>query len=189
MDHCQLPWKFDSQRLQAELQQLQQQPWIAHFVQQNYTGEWDILPLRGPADAQHPVRMAYSDPACKAFADTPFLQPNSYLREVLDTFYCPLLSVRLMRLSPGSQIKEHRDHDLCVEQGFARLHIPITTNPDVVFLLNGKRVLMQEGECWYLRLQDLHAVSNHGTTDRVHLVIDAKVNDWLAEQLSLCALS
>ena len=38
---------------------------------------------------------------------------------------------------------------------------------------------MREGECWYLRLSEPHRVINDGDTDRVHLVIDAIVDDWM----------
>jgi hypothetical protein len=84
-----------------------------------------------------------------------------------------------MKLAAGSIIKEHRDHDLSYEHGFMRLHIPVVTNPDVEFLLNGRRVVMNPGECWYLRLSDPHAVANRGREDRIHLVIDTEVNEWL----------
>ena len=40
---------------------------------------------------------------------------------------------------------------------------------------------MKEGECWYLDLSLPHWVENHGKTDRIHLVIDCLVNDWLRE--------
>ena len=42
---------------------------------------------------------------------------------------------------------------------------------------------MEPGACWYLRLADPHRVLNRGTTDRVHLEIDAAVNEWLMAQL------
>ena len=35
-----------------------------------------------------------------------------------------------------------------------------------------------------LRLSDPHSVSNMGDSDRVHLVIDAAANDWLAGMLT-----
>jgi hypothetical protein len=38
---------------------------------------------------------------------------------------------------------------------------------------------MKPGEAWYLRLSDPHAVANRGSSDRVHLVLDLVVNDWL----------
>jgi hypothetical protein len=80
-------------------------------------------------------------------------------------------------------IKTHCDHDLDVEHGRVRLHVPIATNPDVDFRLNGERVTLGEGECWYLRLSDPHSVANAGDRDRIHLVIDAIVSPWLYERL------
>jgi hypothetical protein len=98
---------------------------------------------------------------------------------VLGAFECPLQAVRLMRLAPGSVIKEHSDLELSFEEGTVRLHIPVSTNDGVDFRLNGLRCTMPAGSCWYLRLSDRHSVANRGKSDRVHMVIDALVNDWL----------
>lgn len=172
-DRLKLNVSFSKRRLQSELEQLEKSDWIAHFVAQNYEGDWDVLPLRGPAGAEHPVMMAYSDPSCDHFENTPFLDECTYLQEVLRTFPFELHAVRLMALSPGSIIKEHRDHDLSLESGAIRLHIPLRTSEDVEFLLNGSRVTMDVGECWYLQLSDPHSVYNGSQICRVHLVIDA----------------
>ena len=92
-----------------------------------------------------------------------------------------------MRLTPGSLIREHRDHDLSFEDGMVRIHVPVTTNDGVDFRLNGVRCVMPAGSVWYLRLSDPHSVANRGGTDRVHLVIDAAVNDWLGALLERAA--
>jgi hypothetical protein len=126
--------------------------------------------------------LMFSNPMATEFTDTALLARTPYFRQVLQDFACSLHCVRLMRLTPGSVIKEHRDDDLAAEFGTARLHIPITTNSDVDFRLNGIRVIMEPGSVWYLRLSDPHNVANCGPTDRVHLVIDAVVNDWLKTQ-------
>ncbi|HSH96560.1 MAG TPA: aspartyl/asparaginyl beta-hydroxylase domain-containing protein [Roseimicrobium sp.] len=183
-DRLRLPFIFNRERLQADLRRLQEDAWVDHFVKQNYSGSWSILPLRGPANATHPVMMIYSDPSCSTFADTPFLERSPYLREVLATFECDLDAVRLMNLAVGSDIKEHRDHELSFEEGHFRIHVPVVTNPGVEFYLNGSRVIMNEGECWYLRLSDPHRVANRGEVDRVHLVIDGRVNDWVTNLLT-----
>jgi hypothetical protein len=60
-----------------------------------------------------------------------------------------------------------------------RVHVPVVTNELVEFYLNQTRVVLAAGSCWYLRLSDPHRVSNNGSTDRVHLVIDAFVNEWV----------
>lgn len=181
-DRVRLPLSFDPERLRADLDAVNRD-WIDHLVKQNYEGNWSVLPLRHTAGATHPVMMIYSDPTATEFVDGPLLGATPYFREVLAAFKCPLTVVRLMRLTPGSVIKPHFDHDLAAEHGVARIHIPITTNPDVEFLLNGTPVTMAPGEAWYLRLMDTHSVANRGTSDRVHLVIDAIVDDWLNEVL------
>jgi hypothetical protein len=183
-DRLRLAVRFDPEALGHDLSMLEATEWVDHFVTQNYEGTWSVLPLRAPADAVHPIKMIYSDPACDTFVDTPLLERCRYFQQVLATFQCPLHAVRLMKLTPGSTIKPHSDHDLAPEYGTVRLHVPVTTNPEVDFRLNGTAVPMREGECWYLRLSDTHAVANRGRVDRVHLVLDALMNPWLLEQLT-----
>lgn len=178
-DRLQLPLSFDPTRLARDLDALSATPWTAHYVQQNYEGEWSVIPLRCAAGETHPIRMIYSDPTAMAFVDTPFLEPCPYFRDVIAAFACEVRAVRLMRLGAGSVIKAHTDLDLDIESGAARVHVPVVTHPEVDFRLNGARVEMKAGEAWYLRLSDPHAVANRGTTDRVHLVLDLVADDWL----------
>jgi hypothetical protein len=183
-DRVRLPLAFDPARMAEEVASLPESDWIAHFVRDNYEGGWSILPLRCKRGAAHPIMMVVSDPGATEFEDTPWLGRTPYLAEVLAAFPCPLMSVRLMRLEPGSRIKPHCDHDLDAALGQARLHVPVTSNPDVAFWLNGTRAVMQPGEAWYLRLSDTHSIDNRGQTARVHLVIDCKVDTGLAAMLA-----
>ena len=182
-DRLRLPFTFDAGLLARDLDALSAVGWTEHFVRQNYDGDWSVIPLRGKAGATHPVMMIYSDPSCTDFEDTPMLAACPYFRQVLDTFQAPLGAVRLMRLTPGSIIKEHNDMDLSFEGGTVRIHVPVVTNADVEFYLNRSRIVLDTGSAWYLRLSDPHSVVNRGTTDRVHLVIDAEVNRWVADIL------
>jgi len=186
-DRVRLPFNFDPCLLVRDLQTLASFDWIKHFVPQNYEGDWSVIPLRSKADARHPVMMISADPSATEFEDTTMLRNCPYFREVLRTFECPLRTVRLMRLTPGSVIKEHHDVQLSVEEGTARIHVPVVTNPDVEFYLNGSRVFLEPGSAWYLRLTDAHSVYNKGESDRVHLVVDATVNDWLKDSLEAAA--
>lgn len=186
-DRLRLPFSFDPERLAADLQRLSTVSWIKHFVQDNYEGDWGVIPLRCKAGAKHPIMMIFSDPSCRDFEDTPMLAECPYYREVLATFRAPLHAVRLMRLTAGSVIKEHADHDLSFERGMVRFHIPVATNPYVAFYLNRERVALDAGSCWYLRLADPHSVVNAGDTDRVHMVIDAEANDWVGDVLQQAA--
>lgn len=186
-DRVRLPMQFDPARLRQDLARLGDIEWLNHFIKDNYDGDWSVIPLRAQAGATHPVMMMYSNPTAEVFEDAPWLARAPYIRQVLASFECRLDCVRLMRLTPGSTIKEHSDHDLSVELGAARLHVPITTNPGVDFRLNGTPVNMEPGSVWYLRLSDPHSVANRGDSDRVHLVIDARPNDWLTAMLEQAA--
>src|SRR5262249_23261702 len=98
-DRLRLPFSFNPVRLARDLEGLCSAAWIAHFVPQNYEGDWSVIPLRGRAGARHPIMMISSDPSCRDFEDAPMLAACSYFREVLDRFEAPLQSVRLMRLT------------------------------------------------------------------------------------------
>jgi hypothetical protein len=187
MDRLRLPLAFDPAPLQRDLARLDGAAWTDHYVPDHYRGEWSLLPLRAPAGAVHPIQRIAAGPGCTAWQDTELLVASPALRAVLDSFLCPLQSARLMRLGPGSSIEPHRDHDLAAELGVARVHIPIRTNAEVDFRLNGVRIDMMAGSAWYLRLADTHSVVNAGATDRVHLVIDLVVNDWLRRMLDAAA--
>lgn len=179
LDYFKLPLTFDVAKMQEELSKFKSEDWIPHFNQPYYEGDWSAIPLRS-IDGNE--RSIFPDPTGKRqYADTIHMQNNTYLREVVESFKCDKIDVRLLRLKAGSIIKEHRDYGLGFEDGEVRLHIPITTNPELEFYLNGTRVVMNVGECWFLNFNYKHRVSNLGETDRIHLVIDCKVNEWLSE--------
>ena len=174
-----LPFSFDPDRLRSDLAKIQPDEWVPHFNRQVYEGEWSGVALRSVGGKPDQL---YPDPtAIDAFADTERLDRCPYYREVLSAFSCPLTSVRLLRLKAGSSIRDHRDYRLGYEDGEVRLHVPIVTNSDVAFFVEEQRVPMQEGECWYLNVNLRHRVDNHSKTDRIHLVIDCVVDDWLAD--------
>lgn len=187
-DRIRLPIGCDPMPLATEAFALPDVAWTKHFVPDNYRGDWSVLPLRAPADAVHPIMQITSPPGCADWVDTKHLTACPAIRAALDLLCCELDAVRLMRLGPGSEIREHRDHDLSAEFGAARLHLPLTTSPHVEFLVNRRAVVMRPGEFWYLRLSDPHAVFNRGTGDRIHLVVDVRMNDWLAKVLRSAVL-
>ena len=172
----QLPFVFDPARLQTDLAALSADAWVPHFNQAYYTGEWSGIALRSVGGL---ARQLYQDPTKTEFADTPLMALCPYLQSVASTFQCPLEAVRLLRLRAGSRIKEHRDFGLCYEEGEFRVHIPIVTNSALEFYLEDERLDLREGECWYINFNLKHHIHNDGDTDRVHLVVDGQVNDWV----------
>jgi hypothetical protein len=89
-----------------------------------------------------------------------------------------------LKLAAGASIKEHRDYNLSIADNELRLHVPIVTNSEVQFFLDAESVEMKEGECWYLDFTLPHWVKNNSSVDRIHLVIDCELNDWLRELLA-----
>ncbi len=176
-----LQLQFDPIALKADLASLRASEWAPHFNTRYFEGDWSHAALRAPADASAPQ----ADAAQHVFVDTPLLAACPNLRAVLDRFTCPLRGVRLLRLAAGSSIREHQDYDLGEDLGELRIHVPITTHPAVEFFVEGRRFTLAEGECWYLDLARPHWVNNRSPIDRVHLVLDCKLDDWLAAQLAL----
>jgi hypothetical protein len=182
-DRIRLPMVFDPAPLAADLAAFDEKDWTRHFVRDNYEGDWSALPLRAAVGETHPIRMIGQQRLELDFVDTALLARAPGLAAALARFQCSLKAVRLMRLAAGSAIKEHVDLDIDAADGWARIHVPILTSDGVVFLLAGRRVEMAPGSVWCLRLAEPHAVTNCGVEPRIHLVIDAVVNDWLAQML------
>lgn len=173
-----LSLKFDPTRLQDDLALIRPDEWIAHFNKADYDGAWSGVSLRSVGGATTNIYPG-ATAAPESFADTSILARCPYFTEVIRQFHCPVRSARLLRLCPGSIIREHRDPSMGLEDGEARFHVPVMTNPDVAFFVNGERVTMNPGEAWYIDFNLPHRVSNLGSTDRIHLVIDCVVNDWV----------
>ncbi len=173
-----LPLEFDAVRLQQDLSALTPDDWSPHYNKGDYGGTWRGAALRSGSGA---TRDLTAMPAEAGFLETPLLSRCPYLREVLAAFPCPLRSVRLLALAPGSFIREHVDHALDYEDGQVRIHIPMQTNPGVEFFLSGERVALEPGRAYYLNVNLPHRVNNRGQTERIHLVIDADVDEWIVE--------
>lgn len=179
-----LPLSFDPEPLKADLENIPAGEWMPHFNQSYFEGEWSGVALRAVEGALVPL---LPDPTGQGrYADTELLGRCTHLRAAVAAFRCPLRAVRLLRLTAGSRIREHRDYDLAVEDGEIRIHVPILTNSGVRFYLAGEPLALGEGESWYINFNLPHRVENLGDTDRVHLVLDCGVNDWMREMLAAC---
>ena len=177
-----LPLRFDLDALESEVCALPPEEWVAHFNTGYYTGDWSGAAMRSFEGRE---RWLYPDPTTQTnYANTSLLTRSPAVAEALKAFKCTLLAVRLLRLGPNSSIKEHTDLDLGIDDGEARVHIPILTNDSTTFWLEGNRLPMQAGQAWYLNLNLRHSVQNHGATPRIHLVVDCIVNDWFREMVA-----
>lgn len=174
--YAKLALPFDFKSTQAELISTEDE-WQPHINKYHYTGSWKVLSLRSPGGSHKnnsPDLIGEAE-----FLDTIYMEHFASVKKLLATMHCPIMAVRFLNLQAGAIIKKHTDAELAFEKGEARLHFPIFTNPGVEFYCENERIFLKEGECWYLNANLLHNVSNNGDTDRIHLVIDCKVNDWL----------
>jgi hypothetical protein len=170
----QLPFKFDQVRLLHDLQICEKELWMPHYNSAQYEGTWNSISLRS-ASGQNQDITSFAN---TSYQDTPLLHKCKYFQEIVNLLECDKEAVRLLRLSPKSEIKEHTDNETSYEEGFFRLHIPILTNEAVIFKVNGEIIPMKHGECWYANFQLPHSVVNGGDEARVHLVIDCLRNEW-----------
>ncbi len=189
MSAFRLPFSFDPQQLQADLQQVATEEWIRHYRNEEYEGDWALAPLRSVAG--HPAVIHATPIGLKDdfYKNTPLLERCAYFKAILAQFKCPLGSARLMRLGAGARILEHSDYmgEDAVQE--VRLHIPVQTNNQVRFMVDHTPVVMQIGECWYADFSKPHRVDNNGTAPRIHLVIDCLLNDWLKNMLLTSQIS
>lgn len=174
--YIKFPLHFDSHRLKEDVQRVMNSNWVDHYNHNDYDGKWTSIALMSANGKSDNIYAFNFD--SKEITATEALNSCLYFKEILDSFHFEKAAVRLLNLSVGAQIKPHSDHCLGYEDGFFRLHIPIITNPDVIFILDDKRLIMNEGECWYINANFTHSVANNGSEDRIHLVIDGIRNDW-----------
>lgn len=170
----QLPISFSIEKLQQELAICENDLWTPHFNTNRYEGNWTSVSLRSQSGLVNDIT-SFSN---KEYKNTPLLDKCHYFKEIMDWFECEKEAVRLLRLGPNSEIKEHVDNDTSYEDGFFRIHVPIITNSEVYFYVDKKLVPMKMGECWYANFQLVHSVENKSNEPRIHLTLDCIRNEW-----------
>jgi len=173
------PIVFDVEKLQDDLRKIINKEWTDHYNANDYSGKWTSVALMSKNGRSDAIYALSTDD--DKLVPTEILESCIYFKKVLDSFLFEKTAVRLLQLAVGAEIKPHSDHCLGYEDGSFRLHIPIITNNGVEFILDGKRLLMNEGECWYIDANFIHSVANKGNEDRIHLVIDGLRNEWSDE--------
>ena len=174
------PMSFDVERMRAELKRLEDKEWVRHYDSTQPAG-WTTLVLRsikgslsGPDSIRHG---AWED-----YANTALLDDCPYMREITESFKCPIGRIRLSKMAPHSYINPHRDiadEVASVAFGQVRLHIPITTNDKVLFFLGKQCFRMAAGRLYYADFAKTHSVRNDSDQMRVHLFLELRMNDWL----------
>ncbi len=177
-----LPWTFPAAALAAEARALDTADWEPHFNTGGYDGDWSTATLRAPADGVGSVP-GYPDPTATSFVATALLDRCPTAAAVLAALPGRVRSARFLRLGPGAEVHEHRDHELGHAFGEVRLHVGVTTTDGAGLVVAGEAVAVAPGECWYVDTSRPHAARNPGPGDRIHLVVDVEVDATLDAHL------
>ena len=156
-----LPFLFDAVRMAAEVEALDESAWMAH-------------PSRMAGNAALPLvsrDAGDNDDFDGAMSPTRHLDKCEYIRQVMASFGEVLGRSRLMKLAPGAEVATHVDFNYHWYTR-VRIHIPVITDPAVIFYCADKKVHMRPGESWIFNSWRRHRVVNESSIQRVHLVID-----------------
>jgi hypothetical protein len=75
------------------------------------------------------------------------------------------------KLLAGGKITPHTDTHPSFHRGH-RIHVPITTNPRVRFMIDGRPHQLQVGRAYEINNQMTHSVMNKGDEDRITFIFD-----------------
>lgn len=173
--HLKFPVSYNVDLLQKELKSCFEQEWPKHFNTRDFDGDWRSISLRSASGSSNDI---YAHSNNSEYQDTDLLAKTPYIKGILDSWKCDKESIRLLALTPGSIIKPHKDLGCAYKDGSFRIHIPVMTNPGVLFTINDDQLNLKEGECWYMDFSQTHSIVNLGETNRVHLIIDGIRNEW-----------
>jgi hypothetical protein len=156
-----LPLRFDPEALAAEIRALPAEAWSPHPT--GFVGN-EAVRLVSPGGQQ-------VDDFSGPIGPTAQLGMCPYIREIMAEIGGVWGRSRLMGLAAGGEVPSHIDTHY-YWRTHLRLHIPVITNPGVLFTCEGETVHMAAGECWAFDSFRRHQVENKGTEHRVHLVLD-----------------
>ena len=156
-----LPYTFDVGKLAEEVQSFDSSEWLPHV--QGFAGNSSIplISLNGEMNDDFNGPMKATDK----------LQRSPYIKQVLASFGEVFGRSRLMGLDGKCSVPEHRDVNYHWYNR-VRIHIPVITNPDVLFYCGNTHVHMAAGETWIFDSWKRHHVDNSSDQFRVHLVVD-----------------
>ena len=96
------------------------------------------------------------------------------MNDIISRFYPPggtVIRAMAAKLLAGTVISPHTDRHPSFHCGH-RIHVPITTNPRVRFMIDGQPYQLKVGEAYELNNQKTHSVMNKGAEDRITFIFD-----------------
>lgn len=96
------------------------------------------------------------------------------MNEIINRSYPPggtVIRAMAAKLLAGGKITPHVDRHPSFHIGH-RIHVPITTNSRVRFMIDGRPYRFQPGEAYEINNQKMHSVMNKGKEDRITFIFD-----------------
>ena len=93
---------------------------------------------------------------------------------IIDKHYPPggaIIRAMAAKLLAGGLIAPHTDTHPSFHRGH-RIHVPITTNPRVRFMIDGRPHQLKIGQAYEINNQKNHSVMNKGEEDRITFIFD-----------------
>ncbi|MDZ7644376.1 MAG: aspartyl/asparaginyl beta-hydroxylase domain-containing protein [Woeseiaceae bacterium] len=96
------------------------------------------------------------------------------MNDIISRHYEPggtVIRAMAAKLVAGGKITPHVDRHPSFHHGH-RIHVPISTNPRVRFMIDGRPYRLQVGEAYEINNQLTHSVMNKGSEDRITFIFD-----------------
>ena len=109
---------------------------------------------------------------------------NPIMAEIIERFYPPggtIIRAVAAKLAAGGVITPHIDALKSFAYGH-RIHIPVTTNKLVRFMIDGQPYRFEIGNVYEINNQKTHSVINAGKEDRINFIFDYVPADVAKEQ-------
>ena len=109
---------------------------------------------------------------------------NPIMAEIIERFYPPggtVIRAVAAKLLAGASITPHIDSLPSFAYGH-RIHIPITTNKLVRFMIDGRPYKFEIGHVYEINNLKTHSVANAGKEDRITFIFDYVPPDLAKEQ-------
>jgi aspartyl/asparaginyl beta-hydroxylase (cupin superfamily) len=104
------------------------------------------------------------------------------MRDIIARHYTPggtIIRAMAAKLLAGGKIEPHHDAHPSFHAGH-RIHVPITANPRVRFMIDGRPYQFKVGEAYEINNQMQHSVANKGKEDRITFIFDYVPADRIA---------
>jgi hypothetical protein len=104
------------------------------------------------------------------------------MHDIIERCYPPggtIIRAMAAKLLINGKIRPHRDTHPSFHAGH-RIHVPITSNPRVRFIIDGRPYRFEPGLAYELNNQLTHSVANKGREDRITFIFDYLPPDALS---------